>query len=459
MMVSGTQNLHWIKSRLEDTPIWRRFRRNVSISVQGSVLSLAVKLGQTVLLTRVLKIDHYGRVLLVLNFFVFLDSFFGLRVSDVMFRFFPLLKEKGETRALKGLLLLCLGICLASGLFIYGAVVILSPWLADRFYPSLNLSSLLRIYGCTILFSSFSGVYEPVLRVHDRFTAIVAPQVLGSLVTLALLCLYFAMRSGVAASPNGAYNVEIVVAAFALGALIQSVFPFIKALRLVRPVLSGASVNEAMRALAGYRRAITTCLMNSNLSGYLKFAISPGDVFLLGLFSTPTQLAWYGLAKQLTAPLAFLQTNIQTAVTPEISSLVAERKFEQLKWLLARYLTRILTVGSFLLVIVILLGRFLILKTMPADYSAALPVFYLLAVAAWLMLLFLMFRPLALNLDLLHWHNLVLLASSALVILFIMTGKLTAMTMAYIQLIEVLILRSLFGVIIRARLKRLTLEK
>src|SRR6185295_3973511 len=173
---------------------------------------------------------------------------------DVMFRFFPLLKEQGETRALKGLLLLCLGICLASGLIIYCAVVILSPWLADRFYPNLNLSSLLRIYGCTILFSSFSGVYEPVLRIHDRFTAIVAPQVLGSLVTLALLCIYFATKSGVGGSPNGAYNVETVVAACALGALIQSVFPFIKALRLVRPILSGTRVNDAMRVLAGHRR-------------------------------------------------------------------------------------------------------------------------------------------------------------------------------------------------------------
>lgn len=459
MMVSGTQNLHWIKTRVEDSPTWRRFRRNVSISAVGSILSVAVKLGQTVLLTRVLRIDDYGRVLLVLNFFVFLDSFFGLRVSDVMFRFFPLLKEQGETRALKGLLLLCFGICLASGVIIYSAVIILSPWLADRFYPNLELAPLLRIYGGTILLSSFSGIYEPVLRVHDRFTAIVAPQVLGSVVTLALLCIYFAMKFGAGVPTNGVYSLETVVAAFAFGALIQSGIPFVKALRLVRPVLSGVKIKEAMRVLAGQRRAITACLMNSNLSGYLKFAVSPGDVFLLGLFSTPMQVAWYGLAKQLTAPLAFLQTNIQTAITPEISTLVAGRKFEQLKWLLARYLKSTLTVGSVLLISVVLLGRFLILHMLHAEYTAALPVFYLLAVAAWLMLLFLVFRPLALNLDLLRWHNLALLLSSGIVIYFLTAGKLNAMTMAYIQLAEVLILRSLFGAIVATRLRRLALEE
>jgi O-antigen/teichoic acid export membrane protein len=455
-MISVTQR---IKTDVEGRAIWRRLRRNISISVVGSSLFLAVKLAQTALLTRVLEVNDYGRVLLVLNFFVFLDSFFGLRVSDVMFRFFPLLNERGEKHALKGLLLLCLGICLASGLIIYGAVVILSPWLADRFYPGLEMTPLFRIYGCTILFSSFGGVYEPVLRVHDRFNAIVAPQILGSLVTLILLCIYFATRSGPGISANGGYSVGIVVAAFAVGALIQSVIPLIKALRLVKPFLSGAKFKEAMQTLAEHRRAIKACLMNSNLSGYLKFAISPGDVFLLGLFSTPAQLAWYGVAKQLTAPLALLQTNIQIAVTPEISSLVAKRKFHQLKRLLAGYFTRSILIGSFLLIGVVLLGHFLIVNILRAEYTAALPVFYLLAGAAWLMLVFLVFRPLALNLDLLRWHNLVLLASSGIVVFIIIAGELNAMTMAYVQLVEVLIFRSLFGVFIVTRLIRLASEE
>jgi len=45
----------------------------------GFGLSLAIKLGQTALLTRLLRIEDYGRVLIVLNLFIFLDSFFGLR--------------------------------------------------------------------------------------------------------------------------------------------------------------------------------------------------------------------------------------------------------------------------------------------------------------------------------------------------------------------------------------------
>src|SRR5256885_5647505 len=150
----------------EDRAIWHRFRRNVSIGLLGSIISLAIKLGQTALLIRWLKIDDYGRVLIVLNLFVFLESFIGLRVSDVMFRFFQSFKEQQDMRALQGLLLLCLAISTVSGLLIGGGVILLSPQLAGRLYQSPELAPLFKIYGCTVLVTSLIRVYEPVLRIY-----------------------------------------------------------------------------------------------------------------------------------------------------------------------------------------------------------------------------------------------------------------------------------------------------
>ena len=446
------QRLRHIRIGVEDRSIWNRFRRNVSITLLGSGVSLAIKLGQTALLTRLLKIDDYGRVLIVLNLFVFLDSFFGLRVSDVMFRFFQQLKEQEDARALKGLLILCFGISLASGLLIYGGVLILSPWLAVRIYPNLGLSPLFNIYGCTVLVSAFSGVYEPILRIYDRFTAIVVPNVLGSLVTLTLLCAYFATNF---ATGSGGYNLKAIVAAFAVGVLVQTIPPLVKALRLVWPCLSGVRTKPAVQALAAHRRELIGCLLNSNLSGYLKFAINPGDLFFLGLFSSPTQVALYGLAKQLTAPLALLQTNLQTAITPEITSLVTKARFEQLKRLISRYVVSAFVLSSLLLISALLLGRLLFLRFFQPEYLAALPVFYVLVVVAWLLLIFLVFRPLAVSLDMLKWYNLALLVSAAIVFYFIIAGDLNAMTIAYVQLFDALILRSLFNLLVWMRLRTL----
>jgi O-antigen/teichoic acid export membrane protein len=431
----------------EDQSIWRRFKRNFSISLLGSVLSLVIKLGQTVLLTRALQIADYGRVLIVLNLFVFLNSFIGLRVSDVVFRFFQPLKEREDAASLQGLLLLCLGISLATGLLICCGVFILAPWLAGRLYQNPELASLFYIYGCTVLISSFSDVFEPILRLHDRFTAVVLPQVLGNLTTLVILIVYLATADG--------YNLAIIIAAFAIGMLVQTVPPLVQTLRLLKPSLAGVNAKRSARALVKYRSELIRCLFNSNVSGYLKFAISPGDIFLLGLFSSPEQVALYGLAKQITAPLALLQTNLQTAITPEIISLVARRRLEQLKRLISRYVGSAIVLGGLLTVSALLCGRFLIGWLSRPEYLTALPVFYALLIVIWGMTVLAVFRPLALSLDLLKWHNLAQLTSSIILFLFILAGELNALTMACVQLGGVLGGRALFYIPVWMRVRAL----
>jgi O-antigen/teichoic acid export membrane protein len=422
--------------------IWRRFSRNVSISVFGSGLSLAIKLLQTALLTRMLRIEDYGRVVIVLNLFLFLEAFFGFRVGDAMFRFYQPLKEQADDGSLKRLLLTCLALCAASGLLICGVVWILSPWLADRFYPGLALGPLFSIYACTILVSAFSGFYEPILRMHDRFTSIVVPQVLGSLCTLTILSLYFATANG--------YNLKLIITAFAIGVLVQSVPPLVHALRTAKPHLAKRTSSQTSARL---RSDLIRCLVNSNLSGYLRIGITPGDVFLLGLFSSPAQVALYGLAKQLTAPLSLLATNTHTAISPEITALVAKRKFKDLRRFVVQYLGSSLILSMFLLLAAFLLGRVL-LGLFEPQYTAALPSFYLLMTVVAVTLVYVAFRPLAVSLDLLQWHNLGLLLSSSAVIIFVFVGELSAFRMACIQLGDTLIVRSLVNFLVWKRMTR-----
>jgi len=55
-------------------------------------------------------------------------------------------------------------------------------------------------------------------------------------------------------------------------------------------------------------------------------------------------------------------------------------------------------------------------------------------------------------LDLLKWHNLALLVSATIVFCFVIARGISAMIMAYAQLGEALILRSLFNVLVWMRL-------
>jgi O-antigen/teichoic acid export membrane protein len=268
-----------------------------------------------------------------------------------------------------------------------------------------------------VLVSAFREVYEPILRLHDRFTSVIVPQVAGALVTLTILAAYFATADG--------YNLKVIVLAFAIGVFVQAVPPLALALRLLQPSLAGLKMKPAVLALARYRHELLRCLFHSNLSGYLKLAINPGDIFLLGLFSTPAQVAVYGLARQLTAPLALLQTNAQTAVAPEVIALIAKRKFAQLKRLIGRYVVSASILSGLSGAGGLLVGHVFVVWLSRPAYLVALPVFYVLLVIASLMLVVAVFRPLSVGLDLMRWYNLGLLLSVAIVFVLARLNALT----------------------------------
>jgi O-antigen/teichoic acid export membrane protein len=424
--------------------VWRRFRRNVSITVVGSGAGVVLKLMQAILLTKFLRIDDYGRVLIVTNLSLFLNSFLGVRVNDAIFRFFQPFKEQNDTAALRQLLLISLGLCLTSALVIIILILALSGTLAEYVYLDSGLATLFKIFAVTLVVTSFSGIYEPILRLDDRFSLLMWSQVLGSLVTLITLAVYFLLPG------RGEYDLRIVVGSLVLGVLIQGITPLVKTLQLLKPFLSQKNDTTLKK---NFRSELAGCLVNSNLSGYLKFATSPGDIFLLGLFSSPTDVAWYGLAKQFAAPLSIMEVTIQTAITPEIILLRARERWQQLEHLIARYVGAMALLGGAVFLPLLLLARMIFLTLLPPQYAGALPVFYCLITSALLLLLLLVFRPLAVTLDLLKWHNLALVGGVVLLLLLIATHRLDSLSMAYVQLIDAAVFRAAFGFFVWRRLR------
>jgi O-antigen/teichoic acid export membrane protein len=439
------ESLHETEPEISnDSRLWQRFSKNLSITVVGSLLTISTKLIQAFLLTRFLKIDDYGRVLIVTNFGIFLNSLLGVRVNDAIFRFFQPLKEENDVASIRRLLLTCFTLSLLSCVLLFVLILVCAEVVAGKLYHDPSLSVLLKLMASTLVVFSFSGIYESILRLHDRFSFLLISQIAGSVASLIALSVYLLTLKGTE------YDLRIVVGIIAAGVLIQGLPPLIKALQLLKPYFDDRSKQEVQ---AGFTAKLVSCLVYSNLSGYLKFATSPGDIFLLGVFASPVQVAWYGLAKQFAAPLSFLEVTIQTAITPEIVFLRAKQRYQHLKQLVMRYLAVSGVLCGIVLALGLILGRLLFLKVMRAEYESALPVFYCLLIASTVLTVLLVFRPLAVALDQLKWHNVTLIVSVLLVLIVIITDQLSAMTMSLIQLNEAIALRPLFALIIWQRLR------
>jgi O-antigen/teichoic acid export membrane protein len=231
--------------------------------------------------------------------------------------------------------------------------------------------------------------------------------------------------------------------------LVQTVIPLFFAVRLLKAYLHRNGGQTGI----GFRAHLLPCFLNSNLSGYLKFAISPGDIFLLGLISSPAQVAVYGLAKQLSSPFSIMQTTVQTAITPEIVMLAAKKRLKQLSNMISHYVLSMAVIGGLLLVLALITAKLTFSSVFASQYSEALPIFYVLTIAGWLLLVNAAFRPLAITMDLLRWHNAALAVSVLLLFVLLVTKRLNPMTLAYVQLVEAALLRPAFSFAVWTRMR------
>ncbi|HAG84633.1 MAG TPA: hypothetical protein DCL61_26640 [Cyanobacteria bacterium UBA12227] len=411
----------------QDRSLWKRLTKNFSISLGGSVALTAIRLVQTVILTKSLAIADYGKVLIILNLFTFLDTFLGVRVNDVIYKFYPQFKQNKDAGALRGLLILCLGLSLVVGLAIAGGMFIFSPWIADRFYDDTNLALPFRIYAGAGLIIAFSGFSTSILRLNDSFTAIVIPQVCGAALTLAILTLYLYYADG--------YSVEFVVGAFALGVFVQTLIPLVQSIRIVSPELFLTSESLGFKELRRYRPELVPTLFHTNLVGYLKVASDTGGIFLLGILASAEQVAIYGVAQQLIRPLVVIfRRNINTSVSPEIVKLWAEGKLEQLKNFVNSFVKVNFIVGGFFIIFLISLAPKIILLVSNENYLKALPIFYILSVTNYLSLISIILYPVCLIMGMMSRQNLILVCNLIALGIFIFIG-LDGVKMAIIQLV------------------------
>lgn len=440
-----------LKSRLQKSVIWQRFFKNLSINVIGSIVLMIVAVGRTAVLTKSLTIDDYGRVMIVINLFTFLGSFLGLRVRDVLYRFYPQFMHEKDYEALRALILLCFLINLGIGLVLGGGIYALSPWIAVKFYHNVALIPLFRIYAWAAVFTlTFQEICETILRLHDSFVYVVIPQVFGGIVTLGLISVFLLSRQ--------TYHLESIVLAFVAGSLTCVFFPLLRAIQLITPIFSCESNFWSFAALRTYRDPLLSTLFQTNLVGYLNVVGDSGGLFLLGIFASPKEVALYDLARQLVTPFSILQNNIQIAITPEIVSLWARKQISQLYKMVKRFIAVTLGLGMLIVLGVVILVRPAISIISKPDYLEALPVFYILVVTTYFTFVSLTFYAVTLCMDRLKHRNSIVAIGLIYIFIAVATNA-SAIKLAWARLVGALTIRIFNDMTVYRRLRKIAEEE
>lgn len=300
----------------------RRIITNFLIGLCGALGLGVVLFLRTLLLASYLEVADFGIIVALMSLFVLICGIFDGGIAALLFHLYPRYLETKRRDMQAAIFYMLLGICAVGGCLIVGVMMLFATYIANHGYHDPAMAGYLRLY-CFVAFALPTlQLAQTILRIHNKYAIALAPQVGVQALILIILTMYLVWGS--------IYDLHVVVQCLMLGELVAALIILGIAVWTIRDVLLNAKLPAVWKAMKKSRRRLIHSLWGNNVAAYLRLLVNPGDEVLLSFVASPSQLAIYGLGKRIARPMRYLlQMNVNAAITPEITRLLALRQYQK----------------------------------------------------------------------------------------------------------------------------------
>ncbi len=262
------------------------------------VAAIPIGVVQSVLTARLLGVEGYGVLAIVVTFVATLNQLTSFRMNEFMVKHVADAQAAGRRDQAAAAVKVALLAEAAASLISFVVVWTTARLAADWFVGRPEVASLLRLYAIFILgnvvFESATGIFQ----IFDRFRVQAATALAVKVLMLVGVVLVW-LRGG---------DLREVVLAFAIANAVPALVASVLALAEVRRQLGRDWWRTSLSVLAGRGARMRAFAVSTNLSSTLSIVVKDADALWLGWLSTPTEVGYYRLATTL-AKLVLLPGN------------------------------------------------------------------------------------------------------------------------------------------------------
>lgn len=300
---------------------------------------------QTIIVARILGVDNYGMLALIIAYVEIINNLFDFRVWETATKYIGTFWSHGEREKTLSMIKFSYLIDISSG-FLAFIVAILTAKIASSYViHSPHAYALIWIYSLSLLIDTANSTSDAILRVFNRFKRIAFISSFLSLFRLILVAILLYIGMGI----NGVL-ISFIVASF-LGFSIRM---FIVSKTLGENQLTGWWWSD-LNMIKEHWKGIAWFLGNTSLAGTLKMASDNYlGVLVLGYFSGKEGAAYYKIAKTFVKLIRNIMDPLYEAIYPELVRIVSSNTLKDFKKLL-RYSTKTLMKITIPIAIIILI--------------------------------------------------------------------------------------------------------
>lgn len=345
----------------------------------ANIFGFVLAFFRSVILARGLGVEIFGVYTLVINFASTVLEVFNLNVGTAIIKFGAGHKTDGRMDKLFALVKGCAKASMIGFIIAIVVVGFMLKFMYGSFFNFPGLEWYTIFYSTALAISMFALILSSsLLRLFFKFKLNAIVSMIMDVVELALVMLAIYLY------PN---DLKIFFLAVIVSKLFNGVVSLLFVLWEVKDELR-QYINSSVELLKEQSSEIKSFVITNSLSGTLKTLINKGDILILGAIGTPAMIGFYSIAKKLAFSILAVTDPLMTAIFPQLSKLVAEKKYIETKLMLRKTTALFLVPGIAAITIIFFLRKWIIVTVFGNEYLPAAEPFFFLMITALLIAVF-----------------------------------------------------------------------
>lgn len=290
--------------------------KNVSWLFGGGTASSVFAALETIFLARMLGVENFGLLSLVIAYVRLLNRFFDFRVWETSVKYVGGYWESGEKEKARSMIKLSYIVDILSGILAFAITLLLAKFINSYLIKSDQGFIYIVIYSFSLLISTANSTSEAILRVFDKFKDIAFVNSLQTFIRLVLVLgsLFFG------------FGIKGVLISY----ILSSFLGFIILQFLVNRILNshglGGWINASLKQINEKFREIAHFLINTNFMGTLKMADESNfAIMVLGYFAGKEATGLYKVARSVVKVMYKFTGPVYQTIYPSFVRLFNQR--------------------------------------------------------------------------------------------------------------------------------------
>ena len=327
---------------------------------------------RSIIIARGLGPGIYGTYAIVVAFVGLIQEFLNLNIGTALIKFGAVYHYENRNDKLMAFVKSGLLVSFIMAVISIIVIAILSFVSYDTFIDKPGLEWFIIAYAVAGSITYVNSISRGMLRLYYKFRmSSVIQMIMDVIETFAILVAVFFYPKNL-----NIFFVSIIITRF-LNGFIGNLLAYYELKKEIGPYLS-----SPIHLIKNERKTIREFIFGNSLGNSLKTIISQGDVLLLGILSGPAQVGFYSVAKKLAYSILTLSDPLVQSIYPQLSKLLAEKKFVEMKQMLIKVTTLALIPGLVFIGFSYFLSDWIITTVYGIEYLPATKAFFFFVIGA-----------------------------------------------------------------------------